>query len=132
MDGHGSWRDIVFVERLWRSVKNEDVYLRAYDNAAEARSWIGSYLAFCNRKRPHSSLDGRRSDQANFPQLGGGGGCMKVTAVVGYRSGRTMPSLCDAPQRQPIEMTGRKAIHCNRNAVRCSDLRAVVVDSFYR
>ena len=66
MDGRGSWRDNVFVERLWRTVKYEEVYLRAYDSVAEARSSIGSYLAFYNRKRPHSSLDARTPDQAYF------------------------------------------------------------------
>jgi putative transposase len=69
MDGRGSWRDNVFVERLWRSVKYEEVYLRAYDSVAEARSSIGAYLAFFNRKRPHSSLDGRTPDQAYFRGL---------------------------------------------------------------
>jgi len=66
MDGRGSWRDNVFVERLWRSVKYEEVYLRAYDSVAEARSSIGGYLAFYNRKRPHSSLGGKTPDQAYF------------------------------------------------------------------
>jgi putative transposase len=66
MDGRGSWRDNAFVERLWRTVKYEEVYLRAYDSVAEARSSIGSYLAFYNRKRPHSSLDARTPDQAYF------------------------------------------------------------------
>ena len=46
MDGRGSWRDNVFVERLWRSVKYEEVYLRAYDSVAEARNSLGGYLAF--------------------------------------------------------------------------------------
>jgi putative transposase len=69
MDGRGSWRDNVFVERLWRSVKYEEVYLRAYDSVAEARSSIGAYLSFYNRKRPHSSLDGRTPDQAYFRSL---------------------------------------------------------------
>jgi len=69
MDGRGSWRDNVFVERLWRSVKYEEVYLRAYDSVAEARSSIGSYLAFYNRKRPHSSLDGRTPDHGYFAGL---------------------------------------------------------------
>ena len=69
MDGRGSWRDNVFVERLWRSVKYEEVYLRAYDSVAEARSSIGDYLAFYNRKRPHSSLDGRTPDQTYFGGL---------------------------------------------------------------
>ena len=57
MDGKGAWRDNVFVERLWRSVKYEEVYLRAYDSVSEARIWIGRYLDFYNRRRPHSSLD---------------------------------------------------------------------------
>jgi putative transposase len=69
MDGRGSWRDNVFVERLWRSVKYEEVYLRAYDSVAEARSRIGGYIAFYNRKRPHSSLDGRTPNQAYFGGL---------------------------------------------------------------
>ena len=69
MDGRGSWRDNVFVERLWRTVKYEEVYLRAYDSVAEARSLIGSYLAFYNRKRPHSSLGARTPDQAYFQGL---------------------------------------------------------------
>jgi putative transposase len=66
MDGKGAWRDNVFVERLWRSVKYEEVYLRAYDSVAEARASIGRYLAFYNVKRPHSSLDARTPDQAYF------------------------------------------------------------------
>src|SRR4051794_30580709 len=57
MDGKGAWRDNVFVERLWRSVKYEEVYLRAYDTVAEARASIGRYLDFYNTRRPHSSLD---------------------------------------------------------------------------
>jgi putative transposase len=69
MDGRGSWRDNVFVERLWRSVKYEEVYLRAYESVAEARSSIGVYLGFYNRKRPHSSLDGRTPDHVYFAGL---------------------------------------------------------------
>ena len=69
MDGKGAWRDNVFVERLWRSVKYEEVYLRAYDSVAEARASIGRYLDFYNRKRPHSSLDARTPDRAYFDHL---------------------------------------------------------------
>ena len=64
MDGKGAWRDNVFVERLWRSVKYEEVYLRAYETVGEARSSIGRYLDFYNARRPHSSLDDRTPDQA--------------------------------------------------------------------
>jgi len=66
MDGRGAWRDNVFVERLWRSVKYEEVYLRAYDSVSQARASLGRYLDFYNRKRPHSSLDARTPDRAYF------------------------------------------------------------------
>src|SRR5207248_11659865 len=69
MDGKGAWRDNVFVERLWRSVKCEEVYLRAYDSVSEARASIGRYLDFYNSRRPHSSLDGMTPDQAYFTPL---------------------------------------------------------------
>jgi len=69
MDGKGAWRDNVFVERLWRSVKYEEVYLRAYDSVSEARGSIGRYLDFYNGRRPHSSLDGSTPDQAYFNPL---------------------------------------------------------------
>jgi putative transposase len=69
MDGKGAWRDNVFVERLWRSVKYEEVYLKAYDSVSEARASIGCYLDFYNRQRPHSSLDRRTPDQAYFNPL---------------------------------------------------------------
>ena len=66
MDGKGAWRDNVFVERLWRSVKYEEVYLRAYDSVSAARASIGRYLDLYNRRRPHSSLDDQTPDQAYF------------------------------------------------------------------
>jgi putative transposase len=69
MDGRGSWRDNVFVERLWRSIKYEEVYLRAYDTVSEARASIGRYLTFYNGRRPHSSLDRQTPDHAYFTRL---------------------------------------------------------------
>lgn len=66
MDGKGAWRDNVFVERLWRTVKYEEVYLRAYDSVSEARERLGKYLDWYNRRRPHSSLDDQTPDQAYF------------------------------------------------------------------
>src|SRR5258705_3004122 len=69
MDGKGAWRDNVFVERLWRSVKYEEVYLRAYDSVSEARTSTGSYLDFYNTPQPHSSLTGMTPDQAYFTPL---------------------------------------------------------------
>jgi putative transposase len=66
MDGKGAWRDNVFVERLWRTVKYEEVYLHAYDSVSEARASLGRYLDLYNRRRPHSSLDDMTPDQAYF------------------------------------------------------------------
>jgi len=69
MDGKGAWRDNVFVERLWRSVKYEEIYLRAYESVSQARASIGQYLDFYNRRRPHSSLDHQTPDRAYFDNL---------------------------------------------------------------
>jgi putative transposase len=66
MDGKGAWRDNVFIERLWRTVKYEEVYLRAYDSVSDARACIGRYLDLYNHRRPHSSLDDMTPDQAYF------------------------------------------------------------------
>jgi putative transposase len=66
MDGKGAWRDNVFVERLWRTIKYEEVYLRAYASVSDARAGISRYLTFYNSRRPHSSLDGKTPDQAYF------------------------------------------------------------------
>jgi len=69
MDGKGAWRDNVFVERLWRTVKYEEVYLRAYSAVSEARASIGRYLDFYNETRPHSSLGGRTPNQTYLNRL---------------------------------------------------------------
>jgi putative transposase len=66
MDGKGRWADNVFVERLWRSLKYEQVYLYAYESVAEARTKIGRYFAFYNSQRPHSSLGAQTPDQVYF------------------------------------------------------------------
>jgi putative transposase len=70
MDGKGAWRDNVFVERLWRTIKYEEVYLRAYANVPEARASIGRYIdGFYNVRRPHLSLDRQTPDEAYFNAL---------------------------------------------------------------
>ena len=68
MDGKGSWRDNVFVERLWRSVKYEEVYLHAYDTVSDARAGIACYFNLYNQRRPHSSLKGKTPDQVYYSQ----------------------------------------------------------------
>ena len=69
MDGSGAWRDNVVVERLWRSVKYEEVCLRAYGAVSEARGSIGWYPSFYNSRRPHSSLAAKTPDQTYFDNL---------------------------------------------------------------
>jgi putative transposase len=66
MDGKGCWRDNVFVERLWKTVKYEHVYLHAYDSVSEARAKLATYLEFYNRRRPHTALDARTPDDVYF------------------------------------------------------------------
>jgi putative transposase len=66
MDGKGCWRDNVFIERFWRSLKYEEVYLRAYGSLSEAKSSIARYIDFYNSHRPHSSLDGKTPDSVYF------------------------------------------------------------------
>lgn len=69
MDGRGRWRDNVFIERFWRSLKYEEVYLRAYADGREAKVGIGKYITLYNGYRPHSSLEGKTPDSAYFEQL---------------------------------------------------------------
>jgi len=69
MDGKGCWRDNVFVERLWRSIKYEEVYLHAYDSVSEAKTRLGTYIGFYNTRRPHQSLDGQTPDKIYFNNL---------------------------------------------------------------
>jgi putative transposase len=69
MDGKGSWRDNVFVERLWRTVKYEHVYLHAYDSTSEAKTKLSQYFDFYNQRRPHSRLDRQTPDQVYFESL---------------------------------------------------------------
>jgi putative transposase len=66
MDGKGAWRDNLFVERLWKSVKYEEVYLHAYDSVAEAQQGLARYFTFYNSGRPHAALDGQTPDMIYF------------------------------------------------------------------
>ena len=69
MDGRGRWLDNVFIERLWRSLKYENVYLHAYETGSEARSGIGKWIAFYNQTRPHSSLAGKTPNSLYYAGL---------------------------------------------------------------
>ena len=72
MDGKGRWMDNVMIERLWRSMKYENIYLNAYETGSDARKGIGNWIDFYNRRRPHSSLNDRTPDQAYWQQDGTG------------------------------------------------------------
>ena len=69
MDGKGCWRDNVFVERLWRTVKYEEVYLKAYDTVSAAKANLGRFFDYYNRRRPHQSLDDETPDAIYFAGL---------------------------------------------------------------
>jgi putative transposase len=66
MDGKGRWLDNVFIERLWRTVKYEEVYLRAYDSVTSSRAVLRQYFAFYNQRRTHQSLDNRTPDKVYY------------------------------------------------------------------
>ena len=66
MDGKGSWVDNVFIERLWRSVKYEEVYLRAYEDIRTARASLERYFEFYNTERRHQSLDRLAPDKVYY------------------------------------------------------------------
>src|SRR5487761_2192258 len=69
MDGKGRWRDNVFVERVWKSIKYEEVYLHAYESVSAAKAGLGRYITFYNTRRPHASLDRRTPDEVYFESL---------------------------------------------------------------
>lgn len=69
MDGQGCWRDNVFTERLWRSVKYEEVYLHAYDTVSDVRNGLSRYFSFFNQRRPHDALRRATPDSVYFKSL---------------------------------------------------------------
>ena len=69
MDGKGAWKDNVFIERFWRTVKYEEVYLRAYETVSDARHHLERYMSFYNSRRPHSALDERTPDAVYFQSM---------------------------------------------------------------
>jgi len=69
MDGKGAWKDNVFVERLWRSVKYEEVYLHAYESVSAAKAGLDRYFRFYNSRRPHSSLGRQTPDAVYYGSL---------------------------------------------------------------
>ncbi len=114
MDGKGSWRDNVFVERIWKSVKYEEVYLNAYASVGEARASIDRYLDFYNRRRPHASLDRQTPDEAYLDHLP-----QRAAAWTSPRFGRATPvglrPPCVAPPKHQPENHLSPARSCSDN-----------------
>ena len=106
MDGKGCWRDNVFVERLWKSVKYEEVYLHGYDTVTAARQALTRYFDFYNRRRPHSTLDGKTPDMAYFnlskPRR-------LKTRLKYHLSGRPIPRDHSAKHSGPITRLARRS-----------------------
>lgn len=69
MDGKGCWRDNVFVECLWRTIKYEDVYLKAYNSVSHVKASLGQFIAFYNSRRPHLTFAGKTPDMVYFARL---------------------------------------------------------------
>ena len=93
MDGKGRYQDNIFVERLWRSVKYEEVYLKAYRTVAEARAGINAYLEFYNQERPHQALGYLTPGQVfeeEQPRR-----CLQDQAVVLLSSSETLPQVAE-------------------------------------
>ena len=72
MDSKGRWMDNIMIERLWRSLKYESVYLYAFETGSEAKAGIGKWITFYNEQRPHSSLDDQTPDEAYCQTSGAG------------------------------------------------------------
>jgi len=96
MDGRGRWMDNVFIERLWRSLKHEEVYLKGYADGREAKAGIASWITFYNGRRPHQAL-GNRTPMAVWRE--GATGPLGTAAVDMLDNARALPT-CPQPQQQ--------------------------------
>jgi putative transposase len=106
MDGRGRWMDNVFIERLWRSLKHEDVYLKGYADGLEARAGIGEWIAFYNEDRLHQAL-GYRPPMAVFRECAAATTCGHVDNALSAKSNRLSRALTTCPQEeQKKQQTG--------------------------
>jgi putative transposase len=105
MDGRGRWMDNVFVERLWRSLKHEDIYLKGYADGREAKAGIGAWFVFYNSARPHQAL-GYRTPMAVWHQgTTGALGNMAVDMTLRLDNARALPTYPPPPQQQKLLST---------------------------
>ena len=105
MDGRGRWMDNVFIERLWRSLKHEDVYLKGYADGREARLGIGAWITFYNSRRPHQAL-GYATPMAVW--CDGVVHAVAAQAVDMMDNARALPT-CPQPQQQQQQQTAALA-----------------------
>ena len=98
MDGRGRWMDNVFIERLWRSLKHEDIYLKGYADGREAHAGIGSWITFYNGARPHQAL-GNRTPMAVWRAGAPAAGAMAVDMTLRLDNAGALPT-CPQPQQQ--------------------------------
>src|SRR5437764_1282454 len=101
MDGRGRWMDNVFIERLWRSLKHEDIYLKGYADGREAKAGIGDWIAFYNSRRPHQAL-GNRTPMTVWRE--GTTGPLADNAVDMMDNARAWPTCPQPKQQQTFNM----------------------------
>jgi putative transposase len=102
MDGRGRWMDNVFIERLWRSLKHEEVYLKGYADGREARAGIGAWIAFYNGRRPHQALANRTPMAVWREELVGALGVTAVDMTLRLDNAGALPTCPQPPQQQKL------------------------------
>jgi putative transposase len=102
MDGRGRWMDNVFIERLWRSLKHEDIYLKGYADGREARAGIGAWIAFYNARRPHQALANRTPMAVWREGVTGALGDTAVDMTLRLDNAGALPTCPQPPQQQRI------------------------------
>jgi putative transposase len=100
MDGRGRWMDNVFIERLWRSLKHEDIYLKGYADGHEARAGIGAWIAFYNTRRPHQALANRTPMAVWREGVTGALGETAVDMTLRLDNAHALPTCPQPPQQQ--------------------------------
>ena len=100
MDGRGRALDNIFVERLWRNVKYEDVYLKGYSNMAELTVGLAEYFAFYNSDRPHQGISNKKPDDVYATRQGGGASIPDYFSDARGVSPVSLHSIGDTPQEQ--------------------------------
>ncbi len=102
MDGRGRWMDNVFIERLWRSLKHEDIYLKGYADGREAKAGIGAWIAFYNGRRPHQALANRTPMAVWRDGVTGVLGDRAVDMTLRLDNAAALPTCPQPPQQEAL------------------------------